>query len=128
MTNYYYLSIFCFFITNSCMFFIILDNFINFIRSVWWRRSFVFPMMQIKVINNCAKAIQKNISISLAVFVRKIAFATCSKRSAASRIIWNEIFKLSLFIQVNTRITFISFIFKSWSLITPYLYGVYDYL
>ena len=36
-----------------------INNFPWIMRSVWWRGSFVFPMMQIKVINNWVKLIIK---------------------------------------------------------------------
>ena len=39
-------------VTNVWMFLVILDIVINFVRSVSWRRNFVFPMIQIKIINN----------------------------------------------------------------------------
>ena len=45
------------------MIFIILDIVINVIRIICWRRSFVFPMMQIKIINNWTKEIIKTFAI-----------------------------------------------------------------
>ena len=111
-----------FYITNDWMFFIILDNVINFIKSVWWGRSFVFLMMQIKVISNWAKVIIKSFC-NFFVFLKsshhchskqyqyqpchiykKIGFTTYSKQFAVSRV---EIFRLSWFIQVNRIITLV---------------------
>ena len=77
----------------------------------------------IKVTNNCAKVIikslcnfffflnqvtifiQNNTSIGLAVFVRKTEFTIYPKRFPVSRVIRTEVFKLSLFIQVNNVVT-----------------------
>ena len=71
-------------------------------------------MMQIKVINNCAIVIiknlsnffvcifiQDNISISLDLFIKKIGFTFYPKQFAVSRVIRIELFNLSLITKLN---------------------------
>ena len=105
------------------MIFIILDFVINVITSICWRRSFVFSMMQIKIINNWTKEIIKNFCNSF-VFSKsshhfhskqhqyqpccisyKNMVCNLSKTVCYQQSYKNEIFKFSMFIQVSNLIT-----------------------